>query len=492
MDSLPNELLLEVFSRLEDGEALLDGVALVCKRWHALSRDPQAWRGVRVEFGMLDWHWRGDSRAERVKREKAAMAKVRVMLHAPVLRYLGWSWDCPGPHINVPQAITLSAVRRSRAAIREIYMGGVSFMADPAWAVFYGLLWRNREHLTSLSVETPQEWEEDEEEEDMVDAAEAADDDVALDPDLALENDQNDKVAAWAEADGHDSRSLLEVLVELRCLETLRLEMQFFLPYAAEFQVKEDLLPALRSLYLQEEGPPQLMVDLVRGTAARLRHLRLPDEHQLGRFLIRAGKKPRGLPPKLLESVSHCAQLRSLAANLMHVGCVVGLRHLHSLELWLSEQEVQPKDAIRIAVLLAQHGEALAGVRRLSFQCNGGFAEEKFWEAARPAVAQLLLAVARAAHNATQVRIWLDDGFEDLVEELLGCMPLLEDVDLHWAGKNDYVKALAALPNLRRLSEITSPAKPAVITALKAARPDLEHLEQGVRLSCAWDSWGLF
>ncbi|XP_034248240.1 uncharacterized protein LOC117649481 isoform X2 [Thrips palmi] len=471
MDSLPTELLLEVFSWLQDGETLLDGVALVCKRWHALSRDPQAWRGVRVEFGMWCWRWRG---TERAKREKAAMDKARVVLHAPVLRFLGWSWNYLGQHINVPQAMALSAVRRSRAAIREILMDGASFMADPAWAVFYGLLWRNREHLTTLGLETPQEWVEDEEEEDMFDA-------VALEEcDLALEEDQSDKVAAWVEADGDDSRSLLEILAELRRLESLGLEMQFFLPYAAEFQVKEDLLPALRSLEIEREGPPQLMVDLVRGTAARLRHLRLPDEHQLGRFLIRAGKTPRGLPPKLLESVSHCAQLRSLAANLMHVGCVVGLRHLRSLELWLSHQEVQPEDAARSTCLLARHGECLAGLRRLTIITKGFAHGPQYWEAARPALAELLLAVARAAHNATELEIRLDEGFVDLVDQLLACLPRLQDLFLHWAGQKDHVEALAALPELRRVSGAVTHhglSKSALIAALKMARPDLERVD---------------
>ena len=61
-------------------------------------------------------------------------------------------------------------MRRSRAAIREIDLSGVSFMAEPAWAVFVGLLRRNGEHLTTLSVELPQEWDF-EEEEYMDDAA---------------------------------------------------------------------------------------------------------------------------------------------------------------------------------------------------------------------------------------------------------------------------------------------------------------------------------
>ncbi|XP_034248415.1 uncharacterized protein LOC117649625 [Thrips palmi] len=322
MDSLPNELLLEVFSWLQDGETLLDGVALVCKRWHALSRDPQAWRGVRVEFGMLDWHWRDAGLAES---EKAAMDKARIVLHAPVLRYLGWSWNYRGPpHINVPQGMALSAVRRSRAAIREIYMSLVSHMANPAWAVFHGLLWRNREHLTSLRLETPS----DRKEEVHIFRSEAV---ASEECDWALEEDQSDKVAAWAEADGDDSRSLLEILVELRCLQSLDLLMHRP-SYAGEFRVKEDLLPALRSLRLDGKAPPQLMVDLVRGSAARLRHLDMPDGHGLGGHDI--------LPPQLLESVSQCVQLRSLATSLMNVGCVVGLRHLRRLELWLPYEEL--------------------------------------------------------------------------------------------------------------------------------------------------------
>lgn len=38
MQSLPDELLLEIFGRITDAETLLDGVALVCRRWNALAR----------------------------------------------------------------------------------------------------------------------------------------------------------------------------------------------------------------------------------------------------------------------------------------------------------------------------------------------------------------------------------------------------------------------------------------------------------------------
>ena len=101
-----------------------------------------------------------------------------------------------------------------------------------------------------------------------------------------------------------------------------------------------------RYLDLSQEGPAQLMVDLVRGTAAWLRHLRLPDEHVFGRARMRSGRPSRCLSPGLLASVSRCVELRSLAANLMHVACVSDMPHLRSLELWLSEQEVGGKSTV--------------------------------------------------------------------------------------------------------------------------------------------------
>lgn len=38
IQSLPDELLLKIFGRIDDAKTLVDGVALVCKRWHALAR----------------------------------------------------------------------------------------------------------------------------------------------------------------------------------------------------------------------------------------------------------------------------------------------------------------------------------------------------------------------------------------------------------------------------------------------------------------------
>lgn len=38
IQSLPNELLLAIFGRIQEAEVLLDGVAFVCKRWNALAR----------------------------------------------------------------------------------------------------------------------------------------------------------------------------------------------------------------------------------------------------------------------------------------------------------------------------------------------------------------------------------------------------------------------------------------------------------------------
>lgn len=52
MDELPDELLLRILGYLDDGRALLDVVPLVCKRWHRVSREREAWASVviRVEL----------------------------------------------------------------------------------------------------------------------------------------------------------------------------------------------------------------------------------------------------------------------------------------------------------------------------------------------------------------------------------------------------------------------------------------------------------
>ncbi|XP_034251917.1 uncharacterized protein LOC117651723 [Thrips palmi] len=478
METLPNEMVLEVFSRISDGVTLLDGVGLVCKRWHALSRDPHAWRSVVVEFGDYDWVWQG---AKRSRRKKKTMDNVRVLLHAPAMCRLSWSWGYGGPVILKPHAIALSAVRRCRAAIRDVVLEGVSKMAKPALAVLCGLLWHTRGHLTHLTIREyiGRRLEKDEAPEAGVSV------DVEEECALSPEQEQSDAVAAWAEQDGYDSWSLPGVLAQLHRLEDLSLDLCWEFPYDDELQVEGELLPALRYLRLKYDFPIDLAVDLIRGTAARLRHLSLPDEYWEAKFAMSLFDDVSGLPSlpsEVIDSVAECLQLRSLAANLMHVTCVFNMRRLRSLHLWLSGQEVRSEDAVATAQLLARHGESLSGLRRLDLELGSGATGDSLddpplWEGARTSVAELLLAVAHAAHNVTELRLTLDWNFEDLIDKILGCLPRLQEVHLHWFGQDDHVDALSALPDLRSVTgwtKLTGVKADLIMTNLKMARPDLK------------------
>lgn len=82
MESLPDEVLLMVLGGITDAFTLLDAVPLVCRRWHRLSRHPEAWASASVKVQM-------DDEYHRVKRDDA-----RLLLHAPALRELEVSEDC--------------------------------------------------------------------------------------------------------------------------------------------------------------------------------------------------------------------------------------------------------------------------------------------------------------------------------------------------------------------------------------------------------------
>lgn len=74
---LPDELWVLVFSHLDTAGALLDVVALVCKRWRGLARDARSWAGVSVKEN-VDW----------MDPSSQPRAFARAILHAPGLRCL--------------------------------------------------------------------------------------------------------------------------------------------------------------------------------------------------------------------------------------------------------------------------------------------------------------------------------------------------------------------------------------------------------------------
>lgn len=102
VNALPDEIVVLIFSKVEDGATLLDNVPLVCKRWCRLARDPASWAGV--ELTLTD----------------QLVAETRVLLHAPAAKSLTIDpWLAGHPTRRVAQLVR-SVLRRTRVAVRAV------------------------------------------------------------------------------------------------------------------------------------------------------------------------------------------------------------------------------------------------------------------------------------------------------------------------------------------------------------------------------------
>lgn len=158
MDALPDELLLAIFSRIEDGLTLLDAVPLVSRRWLRVSHDVDAWAGVQVNVR--------DPLADDASPAgpSPSLGTARVLLHAPQVRSVMWHAASQvglgsQPHAVAEHRAVLSALRRSRTVVREFHFQ----CSTTPWNKFagrncalLGLLMRNRDHLRALTMVLPQ------------------------------------------------------------------------------------------------------------------------------------------------------------------------------------------------------------------------------------------------------------------------------------------------------------------------------------------------
>ncbi|XP_034243536.1 uncharacterized protein LOC117646590 isoform X2 [Thrips palmi] len=292
--ALPDELLVDVFSRVADGGALLDTLPLLCKRWRRLCRDSKAWRDVEVRFEARYEHG-----VPVVTSEPTVAA--RIVLHAPSLRSL----DLEGPDRAV-----LLALRRSKAVVRRLCVKTAFWKAgdDGLCPEVLDVLWRSRHCARRVQL-----W---------------------LDDERAQRDSQG--------------RPALDILGDLEHLEELRLEVAERLPYtagklAAGMQrLREVFVSHVRftDAYSSDRfAPPEALVeDLLRGAAASLRSASLYWNEPLGEAQRAA--------------LQQCAALESLMA---HQAVLPALRHwprLHTLNVQLYPAGVEQvggcvRDALR-------------------------------------------------------------------------------------------------------------------------------------------------
>ena len=136
MDLLPDEVLLMVLGRVDCGETLLAAVPLVCRRWHALARDPRAWASACARVEVL-------GRGKKGGDCRVALRHARLLQHAPALRleltFVPFSEDVA---TTVPLATALDMCRapvselKVRAGIRSYTVKKVRHLTQKCLATF--------------------------------------------------------------------------------------------------------------------------------------------------------------------------------------------------------------------------------------------------------------------------------------------------------------------------------------------------------------------
>lgn len=203
-----------------------------------------------------------------------------------------------------------------------------------------------------------------------------------------------------------------------------------------------------RTLDCTETGVVAPVVDLLRGAAKSLQHLRIRfDEADVVPY-----------PPALLEAVSRCVELTCLRLDCLpfDVTVVRGLARLHTLDLVLHEDENEADeddDLVAACTRALRHCDSLRGLRELRVDFEASFVSL----IEMPLVAELFETLASAAASATRLRLGAEAlcSFPQLAREMVRSMPRLQVVELHSCRVGDLLRLL----DLEDLKEVTATVK---------------------------------
>lgn len=452
---MPDELLLLILGRVADGRVLLCAVPLVCKRWRRLSRDPRVWRRVEVSLGGCDYGPEGDDDEDT---HGDLLEAARVLLHAPLLRSISFDWIdyCNGPwSCDFEKRVTVSALKRCKASVSEFHFpepdydtgSGIGRINDPLEsfdesdrALVLGFILKHRNEVRVLTLGR-----------------------------LLLVN-------SWPW--GGPLRNLpCAALAKLRRLEQLTLHVDSDICYGGELASG---LPALRRLTVHPlwmssdvntspAGMTGLLNDLLRGSAASLRHLRFVDDPA---------------PKDVLRTVRVCAELQSLACRVQDLPLVGELPCLLSLDVNVSSGDSGHPNAAASLPALARYLEtnksALPRLRSVDIDSSIYFNIDKDWLAAHQTrLVRVFKSLGVFCSGAVKLKLTVDEKFPEVVEAFVGAMTRLELADLHSVPVALF-PAVANLKHLRKLSgTVTYPegefqkCKTAV-EEFKAKRPDVK------------------
>ncbi|XP_034240185.1 uncharacterized protein LOC117644682 [Thrips palmi] len=221
LDDLPDELLMRILAQVKDPFELLTVVPLVCKRWHAVHREPETWAQVRLE----EYAAEDD--------EDAKWELVNILQRAPYVQYLS------GDLLRSPEMF--AAVASSGVVVEEYrqpYHHKYEFVRPERLPILLDMLYRSRHVIRVAEVE--------------------------------LDNYGHERVV------DSGGRNALEVLLSLKKLEELVVRGRSELPYHGELAQG---LPCLKKLKVSECGLGGILdqvmsTDLIRGSK-KLRCIKL-------------------------------------------------------------------------------------------------------------------------------------------------------------------------------------------------------------------------
>ncbi|XP_034240561.1 uncharacterized protein LOC117644928 [Thrips palmi] len=485
MASLPDDLLLRVFGFLDDAASLLDRVPLVCQRWRRLSRDPRAWASVCVDApryrrdpwgedsGSTDDSYEDDSDGSSgsdassdsnpaTRMQAAFKEAARAILLAPALRRVKFNWSQEDAHCERGLAMLTSALRRTRAAVREVAFpdaehdnvgglhSGLSTTAADVVDELLQFLRADKEHLRVLHLERVLNASSLFDEEDDwwgVDDGDDEDDDPE-DDDEAL------------------SVKVADTLAELQQLEELSLYVDAKPKYQPGF-LGHAGLPRLRRLKVMPhyagynpdnvDGMVDLVSALLGGAAQTLRVVDLSHDFY-------------PLRPRAKAQLGRCRQLRGLACNLADVGVVRGMPHLRELELLVNDDDTHYLHSHNLAnwldpapelpALLRANVDLLQGCSleslrdlRVRVVWSPAFPKEVFGPH-KALFVELFGALAAAARHATALHLDVGDLGKLLPEAFARTLQAMRGLRVADLGsfRADLVPHLVGLEQLREVS----------------------------------------
>ncbi|XP_034233256.1 uncharacterized protein LOC117640645 isoform X2 [Thrips palmi] len=413
MDALPDELLLEVLGRVDDGLTLLDAVPLVCRRWHRLSRDPGAWSSVTVHIkGCFHYEAKGGDEDEHDGHDVIQNA-ARILLHAPSLRCVefdvaGYGSDRPS-RCRFGEDLIPSAMGRCRADVREI------LLARPA---FY--------------------------------------------------NDTHDSSSAYSRPAGfcHLLDFVSRRVGHVRCLEIGYLlqagtpferalgqcenleELHIMLPNRFQYggELRGRRLPKLRRLTLEPwsvlrvEHCRLFLTDLVGCAAQSVRHIRCEGSSSSSE--------------DVLAELPRCVELRSLHCGIEGAAVSMSLTRLRSLSLLIQFDTIGRSEQDQLRAWSATERALRASGELLSLRELRLAAASWLWDPNhRQAVWRVVTALGTRTPNVTNVSLGsiLGEFFHDSVLGFLKSLPRLESVHID-AFPFHLLPRLAEVGGIKRVS----------------------------------------